>query len=86
MDENLTVNRKIGIELRKTEESRYRLMWEIENTLSIMEEIPRCEYIWYIRSGNYDVAVEMGIIVYNLVVMVNKMSHREKRKIMDVVT
>jgi hypothetical protein len=51
-----------------------------------MEEIPRCEYIWYIRSGNYDVAVEMGIIVYNLVVMVNKMSHREKRKIMDVVT
>ncbi len=85
MEENLTVNRKIGIETRKIEASRYRLRWEIERTFSILEGILGCEHVWYVPNRDYDVALGMKIVAYNLVVLINQMSHREKRKIMDLV-
>ena len=43
--ERLTVNRKIGIDLRREYSSMYSLRWEIERTLSIMEEILNGENI-----------------------------------------
>lgn len=37
--ERLTVNRKIGIDLRREYSSMYSLRWEIERTFSIMGKI-----------------------------------------------
>ena len=45
VEERLAVNRKIGIELRKRESSRYKLRWEIEGTFYILKEILGMEHI-----------------------------------------
>ena len=43
--ERLSMNRKIGIELRREYSSLYSLRWEIERTFSILEEIMKAENI-----------------------------------------
>ena len=59
--ERLTVNRKIGIDLR----------WEIERTFSIVEEIMGAENLWYTRNRSYDIAIGLKIISYNLMIISN---------------
>ncbi len=71
INDRLTYNRKIGIELRKREYSRYKLRWEIERTFSILKEILGMEYVWYVRNRNYDNAIGLKVIAYNLIVMSN---------------
>ena len=39
VENKLTYNRKLGIELRRKESSRYKMRWEIERTFSILKEI-----------------------------------------------
>ena len=39
ISDRLTMNRMIGIDLRKEYSSLYSLRWEIERTFSILEEI-----------------------------------------------
>ena len=39
VEDRLSYNRKLGIELRKKESSRYKLRWEIERTFSILKGI-----------------------------------------------
>ncbi len=85
VDHNMTFNRKQGIITREKEGSRYKLRWEIERTFSILEEILGCDHVWYVPNRDYDVAIGMKIVAYNLVVMINQIGHREKRKIMDLV-
>ena len=43
--ERLTMNRKIGIDLRNEYAALYSLRWEIERTFSILEEIMQCENV-----------------------------------------
>ena len=86
INDRLAVNRKIGIELRKRESSRYKLRWEIERTFSILKEILGMEHIWYVKHRNYDVSVGEIIVAYNCIVMANKITGRAGRKIMHIVS
>ena len=66
------MNRKIGIDLRKEYASMYPLRWEIERTFSILEEILKAEYIWYTINRDYDTAIGLKTIAYNLMVISNR--------------
>ena len=33
------------------------MRWEIERTFSILKEILRIEYIWYVKNRKYDMAI-----------------------------
>ena len=65
------MNRKIGIDLRREYASLYSLMWEIERTFSILEEILQCENVWYTKNRDYDSAMGLKAIAYNLMVISN---------------
>jgi IS4 transposase len=67
--ERLTMNRNMGIDLRKEYSSLYSLRWEIERTFSILEEIMNSENIWYVNKRSYDHAISFKIIAYNLMVI-----------------
>lgn len=81
----LPVNRKIGIDLRKEYASMYPLRWEIERTFSILEEIMKAEYIWYTVNRDYDTAIGLKAIAYNLMVISNRELGEKPRKIMKIV-
>ena len=55
-------------------------------TFSILKEILRMEYIWYVRNRNYDVSIGEIIVAYNSIVMANKISGISGRKIMCIVS
>jgi hypothetical protein len=67
--ERLSVNRRIGIDLRREYSSLYSLRWEIERTFSILEEIMNAENIWYVRNRSYDTAMGLKAIAYNLMIV-----------------
>ena len=81
----LPMNRKIGIDLRKEYASMYPLRWEIERTFSILEEILKCENIWYTVNRDYDTAIGLKAIAYNLMVISNRELGEKPRKIMKIV-
>jgi hypothetical protein len=84
--ERLSMNRKIGIDLRREYASLYSLRWEIERTFSILEEIMQCENIWYTRNRSYDTAMGLKAIAYNLMVISNGEAGEKPREIMKIVT
>jgi hypothetical protein len=86
VDERLPINRKIGIDLRREYASLYSLRWEIERTFSIMEDILHCENIWYTRNRDYDTAMGLKAIAYNLMVISNRETGEKPREIMKIVT
>ena len=86
VETKLTCNRKLGIELRKNQSSRYKLRWEIERTFSILKDILRMEYIWYVKHRNFDIAIGEIIVAYNCIVMANKITGVQGRKIMHIVS
>ena len=55
-------------------------------TFSILKEILRMEYIWYVRNRNYDVSIGGIIAAYNCIVMANKIAGISGRKIMYIVS
>ena len=83
--DRLPVNRKIGIELRREHTALYSLRWEIERTFSIIEEILNCENIWYTRKRDYDSAIGLKAIAYNLMVLSNIRSGENPRGIIKIV-
>jgi transposase len=85
VDNRLPVNRKIGIDLRKEHASMYPLRWEIERTFSILEEIMKAEYIWYTVNRDYDTAIGLKAIAYNLMVISNRELGEKPRGIMKIV-
>ena len=85
IENKLTYNSKPGIALRKKESSRYKLRWEIERTFSILKEILKMEYIWYVKLRNYDVSIGEIIVACNCIVMANKIIEISGRKIMYIV-
>jgi hypothetical protein len=62
INDRLTVNRKIGIELRNKYSSMYSMRWEIERTFSILGGIKGCENIWYVSNRDYDSAIGLKAI------------------------
>jgi len=84
--QGLSVNRKIGIDLRREYASLYSLRWEIERTFSILEEIMRAENIWYVRNRSYDAAIGLKAIAYNLMIVSNTESGEKPREIMKIVS
>ena len=84
--ERLTVNRKIGIDLRREYSSMYSLRWEIERTFSLLEEIMGSENIWYTGNRSYDCAIGLKIITYNLMVMSNIETGNKPREIKKIVS
>ena len=85
VDNRLLVNRKIGIDLRKEYASLYSLRWEIERTFSILEEILKAENIWYTNNKDYDIAIALKAIVYNLMVISNRKLGEKPREIKKIV-
>ncbi|WP_081141890.1 transposase [Ferroplasma acidiphilum] len=85
VDNRLPLNRKIGIKLRKEYASMYPLRWEIERTFSILEEILKAEYIWYTVKRDYDTAIGLKTIAYNLMVISNMELGEKPREIMKIV-
>ena len=83
--ERLSINRKIGIDLRLEYSALYSLRWEIERTFSIMEEILQCENIWYTRNRDYGTAMGLKAIAYNLIVISNRESGEKPREIIKIV-
>ncbi len=84
--DRLSVNRKIGIDLRMEYSALYSLRWEIERTFSILEEILQCENIWYTRNRSYDTAIGLKAIAYNLMVVSNMEAGERPREIMKIVS
>ncbi len=85
VSERLTVNRRMGIEMRKIYASLYSLRWEIERTFSILEEILRSEYIYYTKNRDYDTAMGLKILAYNLMVISNMKIGERPREIMKII-
>ena len=83
--DRLPVNRKIGIDVRKEYASLYSLRWEIERTFSILEEIMKAEYIWYTNNRDYDTAIGLKTIAYNLMIISNRELGERPREIMKIV-
>ena len=79
------MNRKIGIDLRKEYSALYSLRWEIERTFSILEEIMKAENIWYTKNRDYDSAMALKAIAYNLMVISNIEAGEKPREIMKIV-
>ena len=69
--DRLSVNLRIGINLRREYSSLYSLRWEIERKFSILEKIMRAENIWYNRNRSYDTAIGLKAIAYNLMIISN---------------
>ena len=86
IQERLSVNRNIGIDLRKEYSPMYSLRWEIERTFSILEEIMRTENIWYVSNRDYDNAIGLKAIAYNLMVTSNIETGEKPREIMKIVS
>jgi hypothetical protein len=84
--ERLSMNRKIGIDLRREYSSLYSLRWEIERTFSILEEIMMAENIWYNRNRSYDTAMGLKAIAYNLMIVSNIKTGNRRREIMKIVS
>ena len=84
--DRLTMNRNIGIDLRKEYSSLNSLRWEIERTFSILEEMLHCENIWNTHNRSYDHAVGFNIIAYNLMVISNILSGERPRRIKKIVS
>ena len=80
------MNRKIGIDLRREYSSLYSLRWEIERTLSILEEIMETEDIWYTRNRSFDTAIGLKAIAYNLMIVSNIKMGNKPREIMKIVS
>ncbi|MFG1556081.1 MAG: transposase [Thermoplasmataceae archaeon] len=84
--ERLSMNRKIGIDLRREYSSLYSLRWEIERTFSILEEIMRGENIWYTRNRSYNTAIGLKAIAYNIMIVSNIKTGNKPREIMKIVS
>ncbi len=84
--ERLSVNRRIGIDLRREYSSLYSLRWEIERTFSILEEILKAENIWYVRNRSYDTAMGFKTIADNLMIISNIKMGNKPREIMKIVS
>lgn len=79
------MNSKIGIALKNEHASLYSLRWEKERTFSILEDIPRCENVWYIQKRSYDTAIGLKAIAYNLMIVSNIEAGEKAREIMKIV-
>ena len=86
INDRLTVNRRIGIELKKEYSSMHSMRWEIERTFSILEEIMSSENIWYVGNRNYDTAIGLKVVAYNLMVVSNIELGASRREIMKIVS
>ena len=86
INDRLTVNRRIGIELRKEYSSMYSMRWEIERTFSILEGIMGSENIWYVSNREYDMEIGLKVIAYNLTVVSNIEYGDNRREIMKIVS
>ena len=86
VNDRLPVNRKIGIDLRKEYASMYPLIWEIECTFSILEEILKYENVRYTINRDYDTAMGIKAIEYNLIIISNRELGEKQRKIMKIVS
>lgn len=84
--DRLSVNRKIGTDLRKENSSTYAMRWEIERTFSILEEIMHSENIWYNRNRDYDAAIGLKILAYNLMLASNIRMGENPRNTMKIVS
>jgi hypothetical protein len=84
--ERLTMNRKIGIDLRNECTALCSLRWEIERTFSILEEILQCENVWYIGKRSYDTATNLKTIAYNHMVISNIEAGDRSREIKKIVS
>jgi hypothetical protein len=71
ISEKLSVNRNIGMEIRKNYFGMYTLRWEIERTFSILEDMIISENIWIVANRNYDTAMGLRVVAYNLMVISN---------------
>ena len=71
--------------MKKLHSMRYKLREEIERTNSILEGILDSEFIWYTSNRDFDTAIGLKILTYNLVVIYNHLNHRSLRKIMDII-
>jgi len=85
IDSKLSHSRREGMKIGREEASKYSLRCEIERTFALLEDILGCEYIWFVRNRNYDVSVGMKIVAYNIIILLNQILDRPKRKIMDLV-
>jgi len=85
IDSKLSHSRREGMKIGREEAPRYSLRWEIERKFGILENILRCEFLWYARYRNYDVTIGMKIVAYNTIILINQIYQRPKRQIMDVV-
>jgi len=83
--DRLSVNHRIGIDLMKEYSEPYSIRWEIERIFSIMEEILQCVNIWYTRKRDYDTAIGLKTIAFNLMVASNMESGEKPRKMMKIV-
>lgn len=82
---NYLVNRRIGIDLRKEYSALYSLRWEIGRTFTILEEIMMAENVWFTRNRDYDTAMGLEAVVYNLMATSNVEAGEKPRKIMKIV-
>jgi len=71
--------------MRKNNSGMYSLRWEIGRTFSILEEIMKSEDIWYVKERNYDTAMGLKIIAYNLMVISNIEQGEKARAINKIV-
>jgi len=79
------MNRRISMEIRENNSGMYSLRWEIERILSIPEEIMGSEDIGYVKERNYDTAMGLKIIAYNLMVISNIEMGETSRSINKIV-
>ena len=64
----------------------YSMKWEIERTFSILEGIMSSGNIWYVSNRDYDNAIGLKVIAYNLMVISNIELWNNKREIMKIVS
>lgn len=83
VQERLSVNRRIGIDLRKEYSSLYSLGWEIDHTLPILEGIMNTQ-IWYVKNRDYDTAVGLKVTACNLMIVSNIKTGDRPREMMKI--
>ncbi len=64
----------------------YSMRWEIERTFSILEGIMGSENIWYANNRDYNNIIDLKVIAYNLIVILNIELGNGVRKIMKIVS
>ena len=84
LPEELSVNHKVEIDLRREYVSQYFLRLETEWILPILEEIMKTENIWYLKDRDYDTTICLTTIAYNLMVISNIRQRGRPRKIKKV--